>query len=699
MFLAGDIQEKVDQRARIQTRRLNLRRLRIGMLFLAALQLQLPQAQSHPVPHELLQPSLGIEHKEAVRLGREAGIGRIRAVSPEPATPLVAAEFAEFIFEYETGRTTIERGGHIRLAMRHVFHWSPPQISNPGGEGYVTVTGPDDVELEILAWPDRADGLDLFLETFPWQHAIDLRVVSGRLAEGDIVTVTYGDMKSGGLGAHIQPSEEEAYAFRFYVMPQSGAASLPLERDVTFEIVGAAADHISMIAQGDTEARLTVRAEDEFGNLDVSFESPVEIRNSEGDVVWNGHMRRADRGLLSVDLERQAPNQSGYYTATASAFGARSNPLSHVSEEGGHKVFWGDLHGHTLASDGRGTIEGFYSYCRDVAALDFCAVTDHGFQITDDSWAESKRVTEAFNETGKFVTIQAYEWSGLTDVGGDHNIFFRTSNPPLFRSRSYYDERNQQAHHGEDGKINFIGELHSKLLAFGARNVMSVPHFGGRAANPEWHEPKIERLVEIFSEHGRKHDWAYGFLQQDYRLGIIASSDNHTGRPGYGFLANPYLPNAGPLEIGTALVGVIADDLNRDAIFDALYDRHVYATTGDRILLSFKAGAALMGDEIVASEMPELHVEVSGVEAVQRVEILRDTEIVHVAEFETLDVTMSWRDPSQLPIGRTAAYWVRIVQVNGEEAISSPIWWTRSSAQQRCGWMCKLRELFNNIEP
>jgi hypothetical protein len=50
--------------------------------------------------------------------------------------------------------------------------------------------------------------------------------------------------------------------------------------------------------------------------------------------------------------------------------------------------------------------------------------------MTDEAYNQNKTATEAAHEPGRFVTIHfvtihAYEWSGMTEVGGDHNIYFR----------------------------------------------------------------------------------------------------------------------------------------------------------------------------------------------------------------------------------------------------------------------------------
>lgn len=666
-----------------------LRRVALGLLLVCAWAAtgQTTPAAGHGLP-ENIRSAQAIEHPEAVELGRELGLGNAETLAPDPSQPLTVATYEEFRFRYTAGPMAIEQGGHIRFAMRHVFHWSPPQTDDPARAGYVTVEGPEGVELEIVPWPARSDGWDLFLATFPWQHAIELRVVSGSLERGDSVTLVYGDTGAGGRGARIQPSQEEAFAFRVYVAPHADSASLPLAQDLTFSIVGGPAERVSLVAPSNArpgeQIDLTVRVEDRFGNEATGFSGPVTISGPDNASDWQGQMRPSDGGVLAAAVETGQEENDAVYRVAAGPFTANSNPVR-ISRRGGPtQVFWGDIHGHTLVSDGRGTVADFYAYCRDVAALDFCAVTDHGAMVTDRGWEQSKRVTERFNEAGRFVTIQAYEWSGLTEVGGDHNIYFRDSDPPIFRSKSYYDRRNQQAHHGDDRKIDFIVELHDHLKElYEEGDVLSIPHYGGRPANPQWHDPKIQRLIEIFSEHQRSHEWAYEFLRRGYRLGIIASSDNHTGRPGYGFLQNPLLASAGVLEVGSGVVAVYAEELSRDAIFDALYARHAYATTGDRILLDVRAGDAVMGSEIAGPEMPALEVDVMGTSQIRTVEILRDAAVVHMAAFDDGSATLVWQDPSPPPAGRSAAYWIRVVQDNDEEAVSSPIWWTNEATSSQ----------------
>jgi hypothetical protein len=335
-------------------------------------------------------------------------------------------------------------------------------------------------------------------------------------------------------------------------------------------------------------------------------------------------------------------------------------------------LLWGDIHGHTLFSDGRGTIEEYYDFADRVAGLDFCAVTDHAFEILDWMWAHSKKVTNRFYRPGRFVTFQAFEWSGATPVGGDHNVYFLEDDPPIYRSELMYDRRNFQMYHGPDAKVAHVTEVFERLAArLRDKDVFCVPHYGGRKGNPQWHNPDVQRLIEIFSEHRRSEDWATTFLTRGYRVGIMASTDNHFGNPGHGYLKPSYVWDS--QEIGMAAVAVYAPERTRESVFRALYNRHVYATSGDRIILDVRADDVPMGGEYRTIVPPTLKIEAVGTAPFARVEIKKNSRVVHAAEPNEPAFRLKWRDP-EFDSSQMNYYYVRVVQNDNEEAISSPIW-------------------------
>ena len=334
-------------------------------------------------------------------------------------------------------------------------------------------------------------------------------------------------------------------------------------------------------------------------------------------------------------------------------------------------LLWGDLHGHTLCSDGRDTVEEFYDYARRVVGLDFCAVTDHAFDLLDEIWRYCKDVTNRYNQPGRFVTFHGYEWSGMTPNGGDHNVYFLDDDPPVFRSLTGSHPHNLCSYQGSD-QVKTVTELFARLVPLlKNKNVFCIPHWGGRRGNPKWHDPRVQRLIEIFSDHQRSESWASTFLNAGYRLGIMASTDNHYGHPGYGYIY--FQQDWEKQEIGTSAVAVYAPEHTRESIFHALYDRRCYATTGDRIILDVQADGHPMGSEFRSYTPPEITVEASGTTRIDQVEILKNGKCVHTEKPRQENVKLKWKD-TWFQSYRPTSYYVRVIQENNELAISSPIW-------------------------
>ena len=65
-------------------------------------------------------------------------------------------------------------------------------------------------------------------------------------------------------------------------------------------------------------------------------------------------------------------------------------------------------------------------------------------------------------------------------------------------------------------------------------------HVGGRYADIKAaHEDRLERAVEVHSAWGT-FEWLFSdAFEQGYRVGIIANSDGHKGRPGASTRARP----------------------------------------------------------------------------------------------------------------------------------------------------------------
>lgn len=82
-----------------------------------------------------------------------------------------------------------------------------------------------------------------------------------------------------------------------------------------------------------------------------------------------------------------------------------------------YHMYWGDMHGHTSHSDGKGSLDDYFVHARDVAKLDFVVVSDHDFgntapwQMPKETWTLTQDKAEKYTVDGKFVTIAGYEWT------------------------------------------------------------------------------------------------------------------------------------------------------------------------------------------------------------------------------------------------------------------------------------------------
>jgi hypothetical protein len=560
-------------------------------------------ARSQPPARTDARPASPLTRYADISIGGAHDLGHVQLVS---ADRIEVGTYEEVRVSYTVGAAGIATGGKLRLASRHIsdYAWSTAQTSNPDAPGYVSVSGPDGAALRIEAWPDHADHLDLLYKAFPWHQIIAVTVQGSPLVSGDVVEIVFGDRTRGGPGAKVQFYCESPFRLRFSADPDGSGTFQRVPDELKIMITAGPAVRLVAVLPSDTVAgmptRLLIKAEDQFGNVANGYRGAVELRSQGGMFAEPRFVVFDEAASGLVWLDDVAFAEPGDFTilATDGTLAAESNPVRVRAQAGGRcSVYWGEIHGHTLASDGRGTIEQYYDYAETVAGLDVSAVTDHDCMITDNLWAESKRITNARNRSGRFVTLQAFEWSGATEVGGDHNIYFADEDPPIVRSRLFYDYRNRRMYQGGAVCANHIEDVYNFLTSnCQPGRVVVAPHFGGRPANPKWHRPELERLIEVFSEHQRSETWAMAFHKKGFRMGIIAGGDNHIGRPGNGCLH--FDPNLRPQLYGLGLIAFQATDLTREAIFRALYDRRVYATTGARIILDVTVNGAPMGSEI-----------------------------------------------------------------------------------------------------
>ncbi len=117
-----------------------------------------------------------------------------------------------------------------------------------------------------------------------------------------------------------------------------------------------------------------------------------------------------------------------------------------------------------------------------------------------------------------------------------------------------------------------------------------------------------------------------------------------------------------------------SSELTKKAIFNALWDRQVYGTTGARIIVDFSVNGYPMGSEITVSSQAaerKIRLEVEGTDDIKYVAVIKNNEQWYSKEGSGKSVSLELSDEGQV-VG-TDFYYVRVVQQDGHMAWSSPV--------------------------
>ena len=382
----------------------------------------------------------------------------------------------------------------------------------------------------------------------------------------------------------------------------------------------------SVLAQGEEFAlRITVFGAD--GLPDDTFEGTLMFEGSRGveGLPANVAFGPGNDGMYRIERLIAAGPEFAQVAARIEDRPVCSNP-AWVFDDPPYRVYWGDLHVHTVLSRCHPwsckSPEFCYLFAREAAHLDFAAAADHlrGIAWDKTHWPRLRKCAADFNDDGRFVTLLAFESSHKTGMGGDNNAYYLEDDAPYF----WMDR--------EDMKGNGPAVPLEDMWRFcreSGKTFFTAPHHTGRARkyrafDNDVYDPSVEPIFEIYSawgsserrwneyplSNGNTDEAAYfvDALKQGCRYGVIASSDDHTTMPGgesrnwgVGFGrtgANGYHH--------MGLAAVRTGDLTRGSVFRALRGRSTYATTFGRALVDFSLGGATMGQEVTLGKSDPL---------------------------------------------------------------------------------------------
>ena len=350
-----------------------------------------------------------------------------------------------------------------------------------------------------------------------------------------------------------------------------------------------------------------------------------------------------------------------------------------------YNFYFGQIHSHTAEySDGTGTLVQALEYARNAHQLDFFAVTDHSNYFDsatnlgtfdnpksglpsktaapNSMWETYKNQINAANNDGKFVSFAGFEmtWSG----GPGHINTFNTNgfvsrNNPLLNSKSssheqvlmrYYDLLKQQE--GSFSMFNHPGNTFGTFNDFG------------------YWDPAIDnkiKLIEVGNGEGLVGSSGYfpsyqyytQALDKGWHLAPTIGQDNHKGKWG---------------DSNTTRTVVIANELTRSSIFEAIDDYMVYATEDDNFEVYYTANDLPMGSSFTDSpETVKFVVNLNDPDLTDNIAKLEVIASGGIVAYSKALATNSTVEEFEIP-NNSAYYYLRITQADGQIIVTAPVW-------------------------
>jgi len=632
----------------------------------------------------------------------------IGKLTSAPEEPVEAGSFGTWTFEFTVGEPGLRAADTMEIVFFTRFStnlWSLPQTHDPTAPGFVTTRRSDGgfVHTEVYRIPSvwRPHGVTM--------HVIRASVGGESLACGSTLSITYGDRSGGSTGAQAQFLAREV-VFPVFIgtsrpHPQESSKSFSdamaaIRRPTLAEVASAAAFtpalkvvggrasrfHVVIPSLVPAGGRVPVRltAIDVHGNRAAGCAASPRLFVQEGESSLEALPASAEVhdgiGAAQIDVSSTLPIRIVVVDPERRLAGTSALALA-CEPTAKDRLFWGEIHAHTIFSDALGRIEEHFECAMNDACLDFGAISDHDtwLERNPEGWETIVQKTEEYNQPGRFVTLLGYEiWVMAEGRYSSHaNVYFPGARAPMIARPD----------------VRQVRELCER------EGAIVIPHhtqYGWPSMGTNWDDwaeftPEQMPAVEIFSTHGlseffgcpRSVLWpAKGQSVQDglargYRFGLIAGSDYHECLLGHAMDIEQYprTINNRHLQTHTGLMAVYAPELTREAIFQAIRNRSVYATSGERIFLDFRLNGAMMGGELKLKS-PDvarvLTIQASGTRKLRSIEIIRSGEVVHAEGPDTLDAQFTYEDTD--PVASGTYYYVRVTQSDGEQAWSSPIW-------------------------
>jgi hypothetical protein len=450
------------------------------------------------------------------------------SASLSPVGSFEAGSWQSFKLVYTAGCFGIDDTGSIKIGFRFATDFGPVQFTDPLEPEYTTVEASNGAKLEAK-W-------ELKRSIRPWSRSLYIAVVKDFLAPGDTITIRFGDRRWGSAGIRLQTYCETEFEFHVMVDAIATYDYVPLPCNPKIEIIAGAGIRwfaiLPTLVRAGERFRLALKVDDRWGNPTDQVDKEVRL---EASTLIDGlpPTVRFRSGTMGAVIEGLSVGKPGDVFVRVLDQNnnelARSNPLRIKTDSAALVHYWGDTHGQSNETLGTNSAREYFEFGRDKAYLDIMGHQANDFQITKEFWRDLNNLSAEFDVPGRFVCIPGYEWSANTAVGGDRNVHYRREGEPSFRS-SHAQIADALNMADEQSDAHTAAALFERLRG---RDCIVAAHVGGRYADiKRSHDIELETAVEVHSSWGTFEWILHDAFEEGYRVGVVANSDGHKGRPG-----------------------------------------------------------------------------------------------------------------------------------------------------------------------
>ena len=403
-------------------------------------------------------------------------------------------------------------------------------------------------------------------------------------------------------------------------------------------------------------ADITLTCEDKDAELYYALSADGETFSD--DTLYTGPIR-PEAGFGTLYLRAYAHSQGCKPGAQTQAVFTEDTGTAWEFE---WKPYFGQLHAHTVVSDGTGTVEEAFGCAANMENLDFFAVTDHshcfeksiegiidqdGAAVSPD-WARGKQAAASVTNES-FVGIFGYEMSWEDGKRLGHLATFNTPG---------WQTREQKSFESTSTAL----ENYYKALTTVPGSVSQFNHPGnlGDFDRFSHYSAEYDRVISLLEVAGEDGKVTLKYYNQALDNGWhVAPANNQSTR------------DSSWADSGARTVA-LAEELTETALYEAMANRRVYATQDSDLAIYYTLNGAVMGSVIPRTETPVIRVflEDPTDDAVGTVEVVADGgEAIASAQAEmsgqTLELSVS---------GGYSYYYLRITQPDGDIAVTAPVW-------------------------